>query len=130
MKEKYEQTKGGGYVNRRYDFPTKIYLRTLDLEDDAGLIARYRTTHDGIWPEIPEGIRMVGILDMQLFLCGNRVVMLVITPEDFDWDAGMAELAALPRQQEWEDRVALIQKCEPGATSAEKWRTMEKIFSL
>jgi L-rhamnose mutarotase len=121
---------GGGYENPRYDFPTKIYCQTLELADNQELIARYCNAHANIWKEIPEGIRAVGILEMKLFLVGTRVVMLVVTPVDFDWDTQMAKLAALPRQHEWEDYVALIQQCKLGSTSNEKWQMMQQIFSL
>ena len=48
----------------------------------------------------------------------------------WNWDESMAKLATLPRQQEWECVVAEFQKCEPGATSSEKWRLMERMFYL
>ena len=39
-------------------------------------------------------------------------------------------LATLPRQQEWEDYVAMFQNCAEGATSDEKWQMMERMFHL
>lgn len=42
----------------------------------------------------------------------------------------MARLATLPRQQEWEDYMALFQRCREGATSDEKWQMMERMFCL
>lgn len=121
---------GGGYENPRYDFPTKVYCQTLELADNKELIEKYCDAHANIWKEIPEGIRAVGILEMNLYLVGTRVVMFVVTPLDFDWDKQMQVLANLPRQQEWEDYVALIQQCKVGATSDEKWQMMRQIFSL
>ncbi|MDE6316600.1 MAG: L-rhamnose mutarotase, partial [Muribaculaceae bacterium] len=47
-----------------------------------------------------------------------------------DRDAAMARLATLPRQAEWEEFVGQFQQCEPGSTSAGKWREMTRIFSL
>ena len=35
-------------------------------------------------------------------------------------DKAMAELAALPHQPAWEALVSNYQKCDPGATSAQK----------
>jgi L-rhamnose mutarotase len=121
---------GGGYENPRYDFPTKVYCQTLQLADNPDLIERYRKVHAEIWKEIPEGIRAVGILEMKLFLAGTTAVMLVVTPIDFDWDTQMAKLAKLPRQQEWEDHVALVQQFAAGHTSDEKWQMMEQFFCL
>ena len=49
---------------------------------------------------------------------------------DFDWDEAFARLATLPRQEEWETYMSIFQGARPGATSAEKWRMMERIFHL
>ena len=63
-------------------------------------------------------------------LLGNRLFMIVETPLDFDWDSAMARLATLPRQQEWEDYMAIFQDCNEGDTADEKWQMMERIFYL
>ena len=104
----------------------------MDLKDDPELIAEYKRRHsqEEAWPEIRAGIREVGILDMQIFILGTRLVMIVETPIDFDWDRAMARLATLPRQQEWEDYMAIFQQCAEGATSDEKWQMMERMFYL
>jgi len=121
-----------GYSVKDYGQPVKRYVQTMDLKDDAELIAEYRRRHSEgeAWREILDGIRQVGILDMQLFILGTRLVMIVETPLDFDWDSAMARLATLPRQQEWEDYMALFQQCREGATSDEKWQMMERMFYL
>lgn len=121
-----------GYAQPRYEGPVKRYCQTLDLKDDPVLVERYRRCHsrEAIWPEIPAGIRAVGILRMEIYLLGTRLFMIVDTPADFDWDVAMARLNTLPRQQEWEDFVSVFQAAEPGASSARKWRMMERIFSL
>ena len=110
----------------------KRYCQTLDLKDDPKLIAKYTEAHDRYhsWPEIREGIRQVGILEMEIYILGNRLFMIVDTPIDFDWDTAMARLATLPRQAEWEEYVAMFQQCKPGSTSDEKWQMMERMFYL
>ena len=57
---------------KEYGQPVKRYVQTMDLKDDPELIAEYRRRHsqDEAWPEIPAGIREVGILDMQIFILG------------------------------------------------------------
>ncbi len=82
------------------------------------------------WPEIAAGIRQVGILEMEIYLHGRRMTMIVETPEDFQWDEAMARLATLPRQEEWEAFTAQFQECPADAPSAEKWQLMERIFHL
>ena len=117
---------------KAYGQPVKRYVQTMDLKDDPELIAEYKRRHSQAeaWPEILAGIREVGILDMQIFILGTRLVMIVETPVDFEWDCAMARLATLPRQQEWEDYMAIFQQCAEGATSDEKWQMMERMFYL
>ncbi len=121
-----------GYPVTPYSGPVKRYCQTLDLKADPALIAEYRRLHSEphIWHEILEGIREVGILEMEIYLLGSRLFMIVETPPDFDWETAMARLSTLPRQAEWEDCVARFQQCLPGATSAQKWQLMERIFHL
>lgn len=125
MKEK-------GYKVKQYDGPVKRFCQTLDLKNNPELIAEYRRRHSEgeAWSEIIEGIRQVGILEMEIYLVGTRLFMIVETPLDFDWDSAMARLATLPRQQEWEDYMSQFQAAEKGASSDEKWRMMERIFHL
>ena len=125
-------TKKTGYPVKKFDFPTKRYCQTLDLKDDPTLIAEYVERHreDKHWPEINEGIRTVGILEMEIYLIGTRLFMIVETEMDFDWDTAFARLATLPRQAEWEEYMSVFQVSQPGASSAEKWQLMDKIFWL
>ena len=112
--------------------PVKRYVQTMDLKDNPELIARYRRAHsrEESWREILDGIREVGILEMDIYILGSRLVMIVETPLDFDWDEAMARLATLPRQTEWEAYVAQFQQCDTSATSDEKWQMMERMFQL
>ena len=49
-------------------------------------------------------------------------------PKRFPSARDMARLAGLPRRAEWEAYVSQFQGCAAGASSAEKWQMMEKIF--
>lgn len=124
MTEGYKQHEWGGAVKR--------FVQTMELRDDPELIGLYRRAHSEpeFWREINEGIRQVGILEMEVYLAGTRLVMIVDAPADFRWDEAMARLAQLPRQAEWEDYVARFQQCAEGQTSDEKWLMMERIFHL
>ena len=121
-----------GYKVKEYKGPVKRYCRTMNLKDNPELITEYRKRHseEHSWKEIREGIKQVGILEMEIYILGNRLFMIVETPLDFDWDSAMARLATLPRQQEWEDYMAMFQQCKEGATSDEKWQMMERMFYL
>jgi len=121
-----------GYRVKRYTQEVKRYCQTINLKQDPELIAEYRRRHSQshVWPEILKGIREVGILEMEIYISGATLFMIVETPVDFDWDSAMARLATLPRQQEWEDYMALLQQCREGASSNEKWQKMERMFHL
>ena len=121
-----------GYRQRDFGQPVKRYCQTLDLKNDPNLIARYVEAHSRYksWPEIRAGIREVGILEIEIYILGNRLFMIVDTPLDFNWESAMARLATLPRQAEWENYVAIFQACKEGSTSDEKWQMMERMFYL
>ncbi len=121
-----------GYPTKDHKQPVKRYCQTLELKDDAQLIEEYKFWHknENRWPEIPAGIREVGILEMELYILGNKLFMIVETPLDFDWDSAFTKLAKLDRQAEWEDFMAKFQLTKPGASSSEKWTLLERIFSL
>ena len=107
-----------GYKSKHYNQPTKRFVQTMELKDDSELIKKYKEAHDKehFWDEI--------------YILGNRLVMIVDAPLDFDWDTAMAKLATLPRQEEWEKHVAEFQDCAADATSDQKWQMMERMFYL
>jgi len=108
----------------------KRYCQTLELPNDPAKIIAYTDAHAHVWPVIQEGIKEVGILDMQIYIKGNRLFMIVDTVDDFDWEKDNARLAKLPMQDKWEAYVAQFQGCDPDAPSTAKWQLMEKIFEL
>lgn len=124
--------KENGYVVQEYKVPVKRYCQTMDLKDNPELIAEYVKRHSEAeaWPEIRAGIREVGILEMEIYILGTRLFMIVETPLDFDWETAMARLATLPRQAEWEAYMSIFQQADATATSAEKWQLMDRMFYL
>ena len=121
-----------GYVQTISDGKIKRYVQFLEISDDPELIAQYRKWHsqEYNWKEVRDGIREVGILEMEIYLLGSRLVMMVDAPVDFRWSEAMKRLATLPRQAEWEALVSKFQGCTPDARSDEKWQPMERIFRL
>ena len=106
----------------------KRYCQTQTVINDPELIKNYIEVHSHVWPEVIEGQRQVGILDMQIFIKDNVLFMICDTVDDFNWKRDMARLATLPRQAEWEAYVAKFQGCRPDARSDEKWQLMTRIF--
>ena len=74
-----------GYKRKEYNVPVKRYCQTMDMKNDEQLIKKYIDVHDKFhhWPEIRQGIRSVGILEMEIYMHGNRLFMIVETPLDF-----------------------------------------------
>lgn len=120
------------YPVKVYGRPARRYCRTIDICDDPKFIAEYRRRHSegAVWQEIIDGIREVGILEMEIYILDAKCFMIMDVVDDFDWDTAMARLATLPRQQEWEDYMSILQKSKAGTTAADKWHTMERMFHL
>lgn len=121
-----------GYAVRHFEEPTKRFCQTLDLREQPELVAEYRRLHsrEGVWPEVLEAIKAAGILEMEIYLLGTRLFMIVEMPARLEWDEAMRRMAAMPRQAEWEALTARCQKADASAASAEKWKLMERIFRL
>ena len=121
-----------GYLQKQFQGLTKRFVQTLTLKSDEEARREYIKWHsqEYNWKEVREGIREVGILEMEIDILDNMLVMIVDAPADFDWDKAMARLATLPRQAEWEVFVSQFQGCSKEATSDEKWQMMELMFYL
>ena len=126
------ENKKQGYRVKEYQGPVKRYCQTLNLKDNPELVAEYRKRHaqGEVWPEALAAIREVGILEMEIYILDTKLFMIVETPLDFEWDSAMAKMATLPRQEEWEAYMAVFQQAEAGASSADKWQLMERMFHL
>ena len=121
-----------GYKMKEFSMPTKRYCQTLSLKNNPILIEEYRKIHseEKAWPEIRAGIRAVGILEMEIYILGSQLFMIIETPLDFDWKIAMDKLSNLPRQAEWEKYVSKFQDCPCLSSSPEKWKLMERMFYL
>jgi len=120
------------FISKRDYTCYKRYCKTLTLQDDPKLISEYKKAHasGSTWPEITQGMIEVGILDMEIYIMGTRLFMIMDTNAEFDHDRAMAQLAAKPRQSEWEAFVSRFQKTSSEATADEKWQLMERIYKL
>ena len=68
-----------GYTAKQHSVPVKRYCQTLNLKNNPALIAEYRKIHSKkeAWPEIRKGIRSVGILEMEIYISGFQVFMII-----------------------------------------------------
>lgn len=109
---------------------SRRYCLTLDLKDDPKLIAEYKRYHERIWPEITESMKAAGIHDMQIFLHGTRMFMILDVDESFSFEKKAEADLNNPKVQEWENLMWRFQKALPEARPGEKWMLMERIFRL
>src|SRR5215467_2491971 len=109
---------------------TKRYCFTLNLKDDPGLIAEYRRYQEKVWPEITRSIRASGIVDMEIYLLGTRMFMIMEADETFSFEKKAKADAANPKVRQWEELMWKFQKPLPNAKPGEKWMRMERIFTL
>ncbi|MDO4790735.1 MAG: L-rhamnose mutarotase [Porphyromonas sp.] len=111
---------------------TQRYVQILTLKPDPDLIRTYKEWHTKgrIFPEVVDGLRAIGIEEMEIYIADNRLVMIVEAGEDFRWEEAFATLSTMPRQGEWESLMAQFQECDPGASSSEKWKMTELFFKL
>jgi L-rhamnose mutarotase len=110
-------------MNRRY-------CLTLDLKNDPKLIAEYRRYHEKIWPEITDSIKSAGIVDMEIYLLGARMFMVMEVNERFSFDAKAKADRGNPKVREWEELMWRFQEPLVEAKPGEKWLLMERIFKL
>jgi len=110
--------------------PHRRYCLTLDLKDDPALIAEYKRYHERIWPEITKSIKDSGIVDLEIYLHGTRMFMIMEVNDSFSFEAKSRADQSNPKVREWEELMWKFQKPLPGAKPGEKWLLMDRIFSL
>jgi len=109
---------------------SRRYCLALDLKDDPQLIADYKRYHQKIWPEITESIKRSGIEDLEIYLLGTRLFMIMEVNDAFSFAAKDAADRSDQKVQEWEQLMWRFQKSLPQAKPGEKWLLMERIFKL
>jgi L-rhamnose mutarotase len=100
------------------------------LKDDPRLIAEYRRHHEKIWPEITKSIRGAGIEDLEIYLLGTRMFMIMEVNEQFSFETKTKADRENLKVREWEELMWKFQKPLANAKPGEKWLLMEKIFKL
>ncbi|CAE6702081.1 L-fucose mutarotase [Paraburkholderia domus] len=103
----------------------------LDLRDDPNLIARYEELHRQVWPDVVRHIREHGVLSMEIYRLGTRLLMIMETDDaifDADRMARAAETNAAVRQ--WEDLMWRFQAPTPWTPTGQKRMPMQRIFDL
>jgi len=110
----------------------KRYCKSIELNNDPNLIEEYKQVHamGSAWPEITSGMKEVGIIDMEIYISGTTLFMIMDTEENFNHEQAMEKLAKLPRQSEWEAFVSKYQKSSSDASAGQKWKLLKRIYKL
>jgi L-rhamnose mutarotase len=106
------------------------YCLALDLKDDPQAIDRYIKHHQKVPRSIIQSIKDAGIHEMEIFISGNRLMMIMEVREGFSFKEKAKMDAENQEVQEWESLMSTMQKALPWAKEGEKWVLMQKIFSL
>jgi L-rhamnose mutarotase len=104
----------------------------LDLKNDPGLMQAYRKWHGPGGPPaaVTRSIRAAGIASLEIYLCGNRMFMVMEVTPEFSPAAKAAADAADPDVQAWEELMWTFQQALPWAAPGQKWVPAERIFDL
>jgi L-rhamnose mutarotase len=110
-------------MSRRFCF-------ALDLKDDPVLIAEYKKYHEKIWPEVTQSLKESSIEDLEIYLLGTRMFMIMEVNESFSFEKKAKADEQNPKMQAWEQLMWKFQQALPEAKPNEKWLRMERIFKL
>ena len=106
------------------------YCFTLDLKNDQKSIITYKQYHRSVWPEVKDSLKTVGVLNMEIYLLGNRLFMIMDVDDDFTFEAKTKADRANSKVQEWEKLMWNFQQALPWCKPGEKWILMDQIFEL
>jgi L-rhamnose mutarotase len=106
------------------------FCLTLDLKDAPGLIAEYKRYHQRVWPEITKSLKDAGVVDMEIYLLGTRMFMIMEVDSEFSFAKKAKMDLANPKVREWEELMGRFQNPLPNASPVERWQVMEKVFEL
>ena len=104
---------------------------TLDLKNDKTAIAEYKRYHVKIWPEVKQSLIDAGVEQMEIYLLGTRMFMIMDVSDSFSMSKKATMDLANAKVQEWEKIMHEFQQRLPGAPADQYWwMEMERVFSL
>ena len=111
---------------------TRRFCFALDLADDPELIEQYKTWHAPGGPPsaVNRSIRAADVRELEIWLTGNRLFMIMEVGPAFDPAAKAQADAADPDVQAWEKLMWEFQRPLPWAKPDEKWVAMDRIYAL
>jgi L-rhamnose mutarotase len=74
------------------------------------------------------GLKAAGVVELEIFRCGNRLMMVMDVPPGVA--AADPAAPAIGRAEPWEEVMWRFQQSLPFAEPGQKWVPMQRIFSL
>lgn len=102
----------------------------VDIHSDR--IEVYKTWHRAGGPpaSVTAAIRDDGVTELEIYLVGDRLVLIMEVDDAFDAEAKAARDAANPDIQAWDALMRTCQKPLPFGPEGSTWLQMERIYSL
>jgi L-rhamnose mutarotase len=103
LEQKKEYRNVDGYVKKHYKVPTKRICEARELVTDPNLLQKYKDLHaiGMAWPEITQSIKDSGVLELEIYMVGNRTFEFNEVPLDFDWDAALEGSERSEKEKQW-----------------------------
>ena len=104
----------------------------LDLKDDPAIVEQYRRYHAPGGPPaaVTQALRESGVQVLEIYLCGNRLFMVMEGSAEFSLQAKAQADANNPEVQRWEDLMWQFQQRLPWSEPGQKWVPAQKIYDL
>lgn len=104
----------------------------LDLRENPELIERYKWWHRPGGPPaaVTRSLLAADIRELEIWLCGSRLFMLLEAGPGYDPAAKAARDAQDPDVRAWEQLMWEFQQPLPWAASGTKWLAAERIYAL
>lgn len=107
------------------------YVFTLNLRDEPGIVDTYRRYHRDVWPEVRDSLRRAGVEEMDIYLLGRRLVMVVDMRDGLDYRAAFeSHVSSNERVAQWERLMTSLQEPAAEARAGQWWAAMEPVFHL
>jgi L-rhamnose mutarotase len=103
---------------------------TLDLKNDETAISEYKRYHVKIWPEVRDSLIEAGVLDMEIYLMGTRMFMIMDVNDVFSPSAKAAADRVNAKVQEWEAIMHDFQEKLAESGPEQWWVEMDRVFNL
>ncbi len=102
----------------------------IDLRNDPSIVEAYRRYHREVWPEVVASLQHAGIRRMDIYILGNRLVMVLETDGRDYRECFASHAASHPRVAEWEALMRSMQQSPLDGRREDWWTRMEPLFQL